>query len=340
MSGSLGLGLGLGLADTIPAVVASAPANTVAPVASGTLQVGQTLSCTDGTWTGSPSPTFTYQWQRDGVDIGGETNATYVVALADIGKTIRRNVTGTNSEGSATASSNGLAVPNTPYAITAKTVGWWTADAGVTSSGGLVSSWVDRIASIDLTQSTDANKPSYSATGWNTAQPGLTFDGARGLSSANVPASFPTGANASEIWAVFDCTSTAADGDITRDMVSYGGTSNGTYRSLLRASASSVNRLRARDGSVTSSNTAVDIAGRHYGRGSWTGSSQDVYPDGGAATSAALTPATGTTRIRVGNTPAILTTGFEGVLRDVFVLNAVPSAGEITALNAYCAGRV
>ena len=41
------------------------PANTVLPVISGSTVVGQTLTTTDGTWTGFPAPGFTYQWQRD-----------------------------------------------------------------------------------------------------------------------------------------------------------------------------------------------------------------------------------------------------------------------------------
>jgi hypothetical protein len=41
----------------------SPPQNTVAPVASGTAQAGQTVSATQGTWNHSPTG-YTYQWQR------------------------------------------------------------------------------------------------------------------------------------------------------------------------------------------------------------------------------------------------------------------------------------
>ena len=62
-----------------------APANTVAPLVTGTATNGQTLSSTTGTWTGVPTPTFAYQWQRNGVDISGATSSTYVLVTADVG---------------------------------------------------------------------------------------------------------------------------------------------------------------------------------------------------------------------------------------------------------------
>jgi hypothetical protein len=80
-----------------------APVNTVLPVISGTEQQGETLSVTDGTWTGYPAPSITYQWQRGGVNISGATSNTYLLAAADVGETITCEVTGTNAEGSATA---------------------------------------------------------------------------------------------------------------------------------------------------------------------------------------------------------------------------------------------
>ena len=89
----------------------SAPVNTVAPVVSGTATVGQTLSTTNGTWLGAPAPTFTYQWQRTGVDIGGATSSTYVLVAADYANTIRCVVRATNSVAPAgvTANSNSTA---------------------------------------------------------------------------------------------------------------------------------------------------------------------------------------------------------------------------------------
>ena len=86
--------------------VTSLPSNTIAPVISGNPVAGSTLTTTNGTWTGFPAPTFTYQWLRNGVVIGGATNTTYVTQLTDVGQQITCRVTGTNSVGSVNAISN------------------------------------------------------------------------------------------------------------------------------------------------------------------------------------------------------------------------------------------
>ncbi len=85
------------------------PSNGSPPTISGTAQAGQTLTSTDGTWTGSPPPTFTRQWQSCAgnacSDISGATGTTYVVRAADVGKRIQVAVSATNSSGTATATS-------------------------------------------------------------------------------------------------------------------------------------------------------------------------------------------------------------------------------------------
>ena len=87
-----------------------APANTVAPVISGTPTVGQTLSSTTGTWTGNPSPTYTYQWKRGASNISGATSSTYTLVQADATFAITCVVTATNVVGSANATSNSVTV--------------------------------------------------------------------------------------------------------------------------------------------------------------------------------------------------------------------------------------
>lgn len=83
------------------AVKGAPPANTVAPAITGTAQVGQTLTVSNGTWTGNPTPTFARQWRANGANISGATATTYVPVVGDIGKTITCTVTATNTVDSA-----------------------------------------------------------------------------------------------------------------------------------------------------------------------------------------------------------------------------------------------
>lgn len=89
----------------------AAPVNTAEPKISGTAQVGQTLTASQGSWSNSPT-SFSYQWRRCNAqangcaNIGGADTSTYLVRGNDEGDTIRVRVTAKNADGSATATSN------------------------------------------------------------------------------------------------------------------------------------------------------------------------------------------------------------------------------------------
>lgn len=81
------------------------PLPTVAPAITGTPQVGEELTVSNGTW--SPSAdSYAYTWLRNGIVIPGTTTAAYTLVPADEGATIRARVTAVNTSGSFTASSN------------------------------------------------------------------------------------------------------------------------------------------------------------------------------------------------------------------------------------------
>lgn len=84
------------------------PTNTVAPVVSGTPTVGQTLSTTNGTWSGVGTITYAYQWLDDGAAISGATSSTYTLTAGEEGGFITCRVTATDDNGSASATSNSL----------------------------------------------------------------------------------------------------------------------------------------------------------------------------------------------------------------------------------------
>ena len=87
----------------------TAPANTSLPSITGVPQVGATLHASTGSWSGNPSPTFTYEWRRCDpagagcVTVAGASETSYTLVAADEGRTVRIAVTGSNSAGSATA---------------------------------------------------------------------------------------------------------------------------------------------------------------------------------------------------------------------------------------------
>lgn len=102
------------------------PAPTAAPTISGTAQVGQTLTTTQGTWTSDSNISlYAYTWGRcdtggnSCVAIGGATTTTYTLTDADQGHTIRSYVTATNSAGTTQSSSN----PTGTVAPTSTTTG-------------------------------------------------------------------------------------------------------------------------------------------------------------------------------------------------------------------------
>jgi hypothetical protein len=102
------------------ALVRKAPVDTASPVVLGTPAVGQTLSCTDDSWTGAPKLGFTYQWLRNGSAITGADGMTYGVQAADQGTGLSCTVTATNAYGHATAASNTLQIPAAPAPVVTK----------------------------------------------------------------------------------------------------------------------------------------------------------------------------------------------------------------------------
>ena len=75
------------------------PVLTVNPAITGTAEVGETLTVSNGTFTGDAVITYTYQWYAGGVAISGATLATFDLTSAQLGKIITARVTASNDAG-------------------------------------------------------------------------------------------------------------------------------------------------------------------------------------------------------------------------------------------------
>jgi len=101
----------------------NAPVGTAAPTLSGAAQEGQTITASNGGWSGAPT-SFTYAWSQCDASggscsvISGATSSGYVAATADVGHTLTVTVTATNADGSTQATSAPSAVVSSATAPT------------------------------------------------------------------------------------------------------------------------------------------------------------------------------------------------------------------------------
>lgn len=114
------------------------PVPTSEPTVSGTAQVGQTLTTTNGSWSSDSNVTrYSYAWGRcdtngsNCVTIGGATANTYKLVDADQGHRIRSYVNAYNSSGNTQQDSNATAVVTAGSSGTVTTSGKQIEAAGV-----------------------------------------------------------------------------------------------------------------------------------------------------------------------------------------------------------------
>lgn len=108
--------------DSQPTAVIEArpPVNTAPPTISGTARLGEVLTGSNGTWTGTEPITYARQWRRCNsavsscTDIPGATSATYTLGSADAGRRLTLRVIGTNTADTDTAFSDLTGVIKAP----------------------------------------------------------------------------------------------------------------------------------------------------------------------------------------------------------------------------------
>jgi RHS repeat-associated protein len=157
------------------------PSVTSAPSVSGTPVAGQTLIVSAGSWTGSGSLSYAYQWQdcsspaeTSCSNISGATSSTYTVQTSDEGSYVSVDVTASNSDGSASAISAGAFV------------GAESSYVGEVEAADPVAFWQlnDASAPTAVDSSGNGNDGTYSSgvTSGMLDQPGFGAGGSLGLS--------------------------------------------------------------------------------------------------------------------------------------------------------------
>jgi len=109
--------------DTTPPVRSRGPQSTALPVVGGTAVVGDTLTTSDGLWTGPTPIRFEYQWQACDAagtactNLAGDRQSFIELRTVHVGKRLRAVVTATNIDGSRSVASGASPVVVAPKVV-------------------------------------------------------------------------------------------------------------------------------------------------------------------------------------------------------------------------------
>jgi len=213
-----------------------------------------------------------------------------------------------------------------PADLGAQLKAWWNASD---LADGAVTTWTDRVASLSPTQATAGFRPVRSATSFNSAYAGVTFDGTDDRLSIASIGSLPTGTTGGDIYALI---SQDEVGTVTgvKNILSYGSNAVNLSRRLRRNPASSINRLSATDAGVNLQDTLVNFSGYHIASARWDSAAMFLYLDG-----TATTPATVASSFNTATTSIFTTIGahvtatseyWKGLIRHIFVTTTLVTA--------------
>ena len=160
---SLSIGIGIGI-ERYQNRGGSQPVNVTAPILSGLTLVGETLTSTTGTWSGTPPISYGYTFLSttdviNFTSLQSGSSPNYVVQAADSGKFIRCSVLATNAFGVIGEGSNYLAISNGDQA------NLQSYDAAkFTLVGSKISVWADQDPTKSTWgQGTDSRRPTLTS---------------------------------------------------------------------------------------------------------------------------------------------------------------------------------
>ena len=208
VSGAAAAALAAFLTGSVVAASAAAPTNSAAPTISGSPTVGSKLTGHRGTWSGAGN-TYTYRWVRCDNDVANcapinlATTDTYNLISADLGSTLRFEVTAKNTDGQDVANSAPTSVITTSGGAPANSVapaisgtasvgttltastGTWVGDQPITFSYQWLKCDHSGNACKNIGQATKSTYKVAQALVGSTIRVKVTGKNARGKSSAN-----------------------------------------------------------------------------------------------------------------------------------------------------------
>jgi hypothetical protein len=231
-------------------------------------------------------------------------------------------------------------VPWVPTDLGAALKFWVNADdhgtAGWTDDGaGLMSAVKDRVGNTPFTAAT-TERPTWSATSFNSAYAALAFDGVANAMVTTTMGAFVTGTTAGCMFLVLSNTSTVAGARIA---FAYGSGTAATSRNIQKGTAAAPVRMAVSDQQVALVDTVTLFTGPALAFGSWSGTTetgrlngQDTTPASTTLTTTINTPAT---RARLGALTGTTAASFwQGLIRHAIVTTAL-AALEIQKLEGW-----
>lgn len=211
----------------------------------------------------------------------------------------------------------------------------------LTLSGGLVSAWASLITGLAPTQGVSSLQPAWSATGFNSKSPGVTFDGTDDELVANAIGGMPINADPCEI--IILSSPLANTG--SRSLFVYGGTGSLNRRQQMIINGGTFAReTSANIGGATPTtvqNNQANFVGPRVSRLVVGAGGVSLGVDGlvTGPTSYASTPATTNTRTKIGATNSASSSFFAGAVSAILVMPLLNDL-QFAALDAKLRERI